>query len=150
MPLHYCFCCVCSVIDFFSPEMLKKINVSANRVEQKYCRIPFAIPTSEVRFKLKEITFTCRTMNREKNSRRHGKWMSREMELETKLKEKKKKGEKLKINVVAVRRIYPANFSMLKLRCLVQVNRLNSSYTEQNRSHLPLPFGDSTTPQLGL
>jgi len=82
----------CVVLLIFSAQKcFKKINVSANRVEQKYRRIPFAIPTSEIRFKLKEITFTRGVMNREKSSRRHGKWMSREMELETKLGKKKKR-----------------------------------------------------------
>lgn len=45
----------------------KKINVSANRVEQKYHRIPFAIPASVTMVKLKEITGICGAMNIEEN-----------------------------------------------------------------------------------
>lgn len=56
---------------FFSVQKcFKKVNASANRLKQKYCRIPFAIPASEIRFKLKEITCTCGTKNIEKNSKK--------------------------------------------------------------------------------
>lgn len=68
-----------ALLIFFSVQKCsKKINVSANRVQQKYCRIPFAIPASETMVKLKEITCTCGMMNIEKNRRRYRKWVSRE------------------------------------------------------------------------
>lgn len=63
----------------------KKINVSANRVEQKYHRIPFAIPTSEITVKLKEITWTMWDDGfREKlqKTQKMGEW--RDMKLKTK------------------------------------------------------------------
>lgn len=56
--------------------MYLKINVSANRVEQKYHRIPFAIPASEIMAKLKEIT--CGIMDLDKNCRTHRNWVSGE------------------------------------------------------------------------
>lgn len=49
---------------------MKKVYASANRLKQKYCRIPFAIPASEIRFKLKEMTCTCGTKNIEKNGKK--------------------------------------------------------------------------------
>lgn len=72
MPLHYCFCLIYRLIDFFFSvqKCLKKVYASANRLKQKYCRIPFAIPASEIRFKLKEMTCTCGTKNIEKNGKK--------------------------------------------------------------------------------
>lgn len=55
MPLHYLYI---ALLIFSVLKCFKKINVSANRVEQKYHRIPFAIPASEIMVKLKEITCT--------------------------------------------------------------------------------------------
>lgn len=82
MPLHYLYI---ALLIFSVLKCFKKINVSANRVEQKYHRIPFAIPASEIMVKLKEIT--CATWDdgcREKlqKAQKMGEW--RDMKLKTK------------------------------------------------------------------